>query len=437
MLRRVRLFVAMVDVLAVAGALLLYALQPNIDAASAQATICLVALSLAMHAMPYQRPTRGSSGSIAFVPILASLVLSPSWLSVVAVAACMAAIELWAGRAPIKIAFNIGQHSLCAALAALVFRFAGGTALLVNQDFQILPIVLAGATFMLANSLAVSTVVGLSESKSILQVWRANSASGVVYDLLALPVVYAFARVYIEWGVTGTLLLAVPLLGMRQLYKTNWLLEKTNRELLELMVAAIEARDPYTSGHSRRVARYAGLVARAMGLGGKELERVSVAALLHDVGKIHEVFAPILQKPGRLTSEEQAVMETHPAKSVELIRNVSHLQDILPAVLHHHENWDGTGYPHGLAGELIPLGARIIRFADTIDAMTSDRPYRAALTKAEVRAELVRCRGSQFDPAICDALLSSVYFDRLFDSTGVVTPLASAIISRKKRLQSA
>jgi HD-GYP domain-containing protein (c-di-GMP phosphodiesterase class II) len=206
----------------------------------------------------------------------------------------------------------------------------------------------------------------------------------------------------------------IPLLGARQLYKTNWQLEKTNQELLELMVAAIEARDPYTSGHSRRVAENARLISRALGLREREIDRIVVAALLHDVGKIHEVFGALLSKPGKLTAEEHAVMRTHPIKSEELARNVSSLKDILPAIRHHHENWDGSGYPDGLFGSAIPLASRIIMFADTIDAMTTDRPYRAALDEKAVRAELERHRGKQFDPKLYDTLIASPLFSVLF-----------------------
>jgi putative nucleotidyltransferase with HDIG domain len=219
---------------------------------------------------------------------------------------------------------------------------------------------------------------------------------------------------YTQYGIVGAFIFAVPLLGIRQLYKVTGQLEQTNRELLELMVAAIEARDPYTSGHSRRVAEKARIIARSIGLRDKEIQRISAAALLHDVGKIHEVFGPILSKPGRLTPEEQVIMRTHPVKSAELASKVTELRDVVPLIRHHHENWDGTGYPDGLRGEEIPLGSRIIMFADTIDAMTTDRPYRAALDAPAVRKELLRFRETQFDPTICDALLRSPEYSKLF-----------------------
>jgi ribonuclease P protein subunit RPR2 len=132
-------------------------------------------------------------------------------------------------------------------------------------------------------------------------------------------------------------------------------------------------------------------------------------------------------------------MQTHPAKSAELVATVSQLRDLVAPVRHHHENWDGTGYPDGLAGEAIPLASRIIIFADTIDAMTTDRPYRLAMGEAEVRAELQKCRGTQFDPRICDELLASPYFSLLFapegrDSQGAIsrrfTPARARVVAR-------
>jgi HD-GYP domain-containing protein (c-di-GMP phosphodiesterase class II) len=226
------------------------------------------------------------------------------------------------------------------------------------------------------------------------------------YDLLAFPLIFFFAFIYSRFGPELSAALALPMLGMRQLYKTNVALQKINEELLQLMVAAIEARDPYTSGHSQRVARYAKLIAKSAGLGSRTTERVMIAALLHDVGKIYEEFAPILRKPGRLTDDEFEVMKTHASRGSALVCKVSHFEDLVPMVQSHHESWDGRGYPDGVSGDAIPTGARVIALADTIDAMSTSRPYRPALSESEVRAELERESGRQFDPRICKALLN-------------------------------
>jgi putative nucleotidyltransferase with HDIG domain len=174
------------------------------------------------------------------------------------------------------------------------------------------------------------------------------------------------------------------------------------------MVKAIEARDPYTSGHSQRVARFAEVLAQQLGLGAKTVEQVRTAALLHDVGKIHEEYAPLLRKEGKLDATERALMQTHATRSAELVGTISGFRGaIVEAVRHHHERFDGSGYPMGFAGKAIPVGARIIMIADTVDAMTTDRPYRKALTYDQVTAELQRCSGSQFDPELVELFLQS------------------------------
>jgi putative nucleotidyltransferase with HDIG domain len=317
-------------------------------------------------------------------------------------------------KSPIKAAFNTAQQSLSVSLGILAYLALGGTALSKIQDSSSLSLFGLFLVFFLTNSICVAGAVGMVSGRNAWAIWKQNTLSALPYDFLSLPVILFFVWIFTEYGVVGAFVLAVPLLGLRQLYKVNWQLEQTNRELLELMVAAIEARDPYTSGHSRRVAEKARVIAHALGLRDKEIERIVAGALLHDVGKIHEVFGPVLSKPGRLTAEEQVIMRTHPVKSAELASTVTQLRDVVPLIRHHHENWDGTGYPDGLKGEEIPLGSRIIMFADTIDAMTTDRPYRAALDAASVRKELLRCKGSQFDPTICDALLRSPEYSRLF-----------------------
>jgi HD-GYP domain-containing protein (c-di-GMP phosphodiesterase class II) len=147
------------------------------------------------------------------------------------------------------------------------------------------------------------------------------------------------------------------------------------------------------------------------------------------------VFASILRKPDKLTPEEWAIMQTHPIRSAELVAKVTQLKDALGPVRHHHENWDGSGYPDGLAGEEIPLGARIIMFADTVDAMTTDRPYRRAMAPDQVRDEFIRQRGRQFDPEICDRLLASPQFGLLFvDPTKLGTPPFFPRLERAKKL---
>jgi HD-GYP domain-containing protein (c-di-GMP phosphodiesterase class II) len=151
----------------------------------------------------------------------------------------------------------------------------------------------------------------------------------------------------------------------------------------------------------------------------ERVERVQVAALLHDVGKIDERFARILAKEGRLSPEEWDIMKSHPVRGAELVGLLTSLKDIVPAVRHHHENWDGTGYPDCVKGEAIPLASRIIMFADTLDAITTDRPYRKALDAEEARKEFIKFRGKQFDPHICDVVVSPEVWAELYGAVEV------------------
>jgi HD-GYP domain-containing protein (c-di-GMP phosphodiesterase class II) len=171
---------------------------------------------------------------------------------------------------------------------------------------------------------------------------------------------------------------------------------------LHALSAAIDAKDPYTRGHSERVACLSQLIAREMGMGAEHAERVRIAGLVHDVGKIG-VPEAILRKAGSLTDEEFAAIKRHPEIGHEILKGISLLGDTLPGVLHHHERWDGRGYPHGLRGAQVPQIARIIGLADTFDAMSSSRSYRPALARALVRVEISKCSGTQFDPEVVEA----------------------------------
>ena len=182
-------------------------------------------------------------------------------------------------------------------------------------------------------------------------------------------------------------------------------LERSYDITLEAMGDALDLRDQETEGHSRRVTAYTNTLAQAMGLNSEELRVIARGAFLHDIGKIATPDA-ILLKPGRLTAEEMAIMKEHCQRGYEMVRKISFLRDAAEIVYAHQEQFDGNGYPRGLRGEEIPLGARIFAIADTLDAMTSDRPYRKGTSFETARDEIIRCAGSQFDPQIVEIFLS-------------------------------
>jgi putative nucleotidyltransferase with HDIG domain len=172
---------------------------------------------------------------------------------------------------------------------------------------------------------------------------------------------------------------------------------------IRMLAAAIDEKDPYTRGHSGRVAKYSIIIAQQLGLGSTELEKIRISALLHDVGKIG-VDDRVLKKPGALTTEEFDLMKQHPLKGANIMRPVAQLKEMLPGIELHHEHVDGGGYPHGLQGDEIPLMARIIAVADTLDAMTTNRPYQSAMDLEFAMNRILALVSTKFDPAVVQAL---------------------------------
>jgi response regulator RpfG family c-di-GMP phosphodiesterase len=192
-------------------------------------------------------------------------------------------------------------------------------------------------------------------------------------------------------------------------------LEQTFLQTIESLVSALEAKDEYTKGHSERVMQWALILGGLMKLGRDEMENLRRAALLHDIGKIG-LDLSALQKPQPLSAEEYERFKLHPVLGKRILEPIEFLRGATPAVLHHHEHWDGQGYPLGLAGEEIPLGGRILGIADAFEVMVTDRVYRQALSLDEARAELQRCAGKQFDPTIIARFLDWLAgFDSLAD----------------------
>ncbi len=183
---------------------------------------------------------------------------------------------------------------------------------------------------------------------------------------------------------------------------------------LEALTASIDAKDRYTCGHSRRVAHLSHRLALAIGMSEEDSDRVRIAGLVHDVGKIG-VPEGVLTKNGRLSDEEFEAIKKHPEIGHRILKDIRLLTDVLPGVLHHHERYDGKGYPYGLSGEAIPRLARIIALADTFDAMNSNRSYRAAMPRGETLAEIQRCSGAQFDPEMAKAFVTLDFaeYDRM------------------------
>ncbi len=388
----------------------------------------------------------GAKGSTSFVVHLAAGILFGGFWGGVVTATSVALNELASGRRPAALLFNVAQYSSAVMLALLAYHLVGGA--LPPAYLQVVGSVDSGAlqrdfflffvyaaTYFAVNSMAVSGVVAISSDRSFRDVWNLNTRGVIGYDLgasaVALFLTWLYTRFEVSWGLgpLGLIGVVLPIVAVRHVYGLYHQLQDSGQELLQVMVKAIEARDPYTSGHSLRVSQLSRVIALEMGLQIKDVEQVHTAALLHDVGKIHEEFAPLLRKEDRLTPDETALMQTHSLRSAELVGIISKFRGFIQdSVRHHHERWDGKGYPHGLSGSEIPLAARIILVADTIDAMTTDRPYRKRLPLEVVIAELQKCRGSQFDPEVVELVVSSVAVRRLI-TLGAESPAMPATVN--------
>jgi putative nucleotidyltransferase with HDIG domain len=265
---------------------------------------------------------------------------------------------------------------------------------------QLWPFVSFGLVFLAANHAAVSLAITLSQGVPFRRVWQqllANTGASL-NDILISPIALAVAFLYVQFGLAGLLIILLPMLFIRYSYLTTSKLRESNADLLTALVKAIEIRDPYTSGHSLRVSQLAQNIAEELGLNRLAVDRIANAALLHDIGKIESVYTEILRKPGALTAEERAIMESHVTRGVQLLKDLSSVPDeVVHIVRHHHEREDGKGYPDGLLGDEIPIGSKIIVLCDAVDAMLSDRPYRDALPLSVVLEQLEIHAGRQFD----------------------------------------
>ncbi len=403
-------------VLVVAGGALLLLLGGTYNPIGGQAQFwntvgVLLGTGLLAEAVALQLRHGTTRSAVSFVPFLAALVLvGPTWAMVIAGSTELVAETLLRRKAIIKIIHNSSKEVIAIGAAGLLYSAAGGVPVLAagqlmaaefTRYFNIPGFLAASVAYFVVTNGLTATAVSLSMDVEISEVWNQMVGKVMVENVLSSSISVLLAYLYVALGIFGLVLVLAPLFFVRHAHQNALRLEQTNRDLLELMVKSIEARDPYTSGHSLRVAAYARALARALGLTLKEIEQIETAALLHDVGKIYEEFAPILRKEGKMDEDERLLMHTHPGRSAELVGTISSLRGhVEKCVRAHHESYDGGGYPDGLAGDEIPIGARIIMIADTADAMMTDRPYRKAMDYDRVVSELERFSGTQFDPVV-------------------------------------
>lgn len=309
-----------------------------------------------------------------------------------------------------KVIYNIGTLALSTGAAEAVLK----SGWLPGP----LDVVAGTVTYFIVNTVLISAVLALLSHRALPAIWVEN------YRWMAPQHIAIAIAGYVLGGVAGqmgwsTLLVALPLPMLHYTYslfgkttqKHTEELQQLSDDLIKTLAAVVDARDAYTFGHSTHVARYSAALAEQMGYTPDEVARLHRSALLHDIGKVG-IPERILFKPGRLTPDEFELMKMHTTIGHEIIQNIPSLKDAAKLALLHHERWNGGGYPLGLKGEEVDLDSRIVGVADTLDTILSDRPYRRGCTLEEAMAEIRRCTGTQFDPAVVAAL------ERLVQSKG-------------------
>ena len=299
-----------------------------------------------------------------------------------------------------KTVFNISQYIINAGVAGLIYEYINN---LYNFGFKVFnPI--AGSVcliiYLLLNSFFMAVLMSILLKEKLSFIWK-NYLLGFFNIALVslLGIVIAFS--YDSYGSGGILLFFIPLMFARYTFKLYLDMRKNYFETLNVLVRAIEASDPYTSGHSMRVSAYAEAIAKQIGLPQNKIDLIKSAALLHDIGKIG-IDKNILNKKGRLEDEEFEKIKSHPEIGASIISDLSYLSNISGIIRHHHERNDGKGYPDGLSYDNIPLETSILTIADSFDAMTTNRPYRSSLSLETALQEIKDNEGTQFNPDIVD-----------------------------------
>ncbi|MEA3408232.1 MAG: HD-GYP domain-containing protein [Chloroflexota bacterium] len=352
---------------------------------------------------PIVLPSRGNAEiTVSCIFKTAAAMIFGPWVTVLITLLGTLMAELVIRREWYKLVFNVSEMVITSASLGLGYHFLCDG----RPDPFASPQNAAAAAaivliYILINVGLMTGLLSLLNRVSFAYVYRANFQSSIWNNLTLIPIgaLLAHLWLYQPWSV---MFLVLPIVVVRQSFQFIGELQEQTRQTLIRMADAIDQRDPSTYQHSRRVASISRSIARELGLSEDEAETIFMAGRLHDLGKIG-MSNNLLYKPGRFTQKERAEFRRHPAISAELLESFRLFEEGRALVLHHHERWDGKGYPAGIAGEEIPLGSRIICVADSFDAMISWRPYRSPLSLERAMREITENKGAQFDPQVVDA----------------------------------
>jgi putative nucleotidyltransferase with HDIG domain len=352
---------------------------------------------------------RGGASIYASSPLdLAAIVLlgPPAAVLVEAIASFFSEVIIQR-RAAVKYAFNVPLLIMTMGAAAVVYWAFPASWTSVESPRFLVPLGACSVVYYLVNTVSISVIVALRGRKNVLHIWKHNYLWTFFHIFAFIPIGAIVALVYTAFGMWTLTLFIIPIYLARYTFKLYVEMKEAHINTVAALTSAIDASDPYTHGHSYRVSRYALRLGRALGLSARDLEILEYGALLHDIGKI-AIEHEILLKKERLSDQEFLSLKQHPTIGADIVENLKFLREAAVLVRYHHEQPNGRGYPEGLKGDDVPLGARVILVSDAFDAMTSDRPYRKGLAVERVVEQFEKYRGEQFDREIADVLLDLI-----------------------------
>ncbi len=426
---KVYMYIAVLMLVALLASALTYRISPSNFPKSSYEWIGLAALilmTILTEGFSISLYVGNTSISTTAVPLIASFILfGPSGSLISSAAyAVTAAIKF---KSPFnRFVFNFSNHVIAGMLVNIMIATSGALFHDWNIGMQLLYTLAASIIIYFITTSLISVGMGIDLKQSPLEIWKEQYQWMVLYYIGIGFVSYSLIFGYHYANLLGIVFLAVPLLLLRfsqaqyvghtrdivnTLRKKNQELEKSAEEINELnegllttLSEIIDLRDPYVLGHSRLVSVYATEIAKVLNINQKQIELVRKAGLLHDIGKLG-IPMELLTKPSSLTPKEYETIKTHAALGGDLVKNTPSLRPLEPIIRHHHERYDGNGYPDKIAGNQIVIEARVVAVADAIEAMSSDRPYRRALKPDKVKRELFEHSGTQFDPLVVDAAI--------------------------------
>jgi len=345
---------------------------------------------------------RGGSVTVSLAVNAASILLFQPFV-VIFITIARDLFLLFKGNNRIKNLFNISQVSVSTGVAAIVYRLL--TPASPDFSFGHIPAFIAAMlVIFLLNPAFVTLILALTQDEKPYAIWLVNLKWCTLNFISMAPLGALIAVIYINIGFWGLVLFLLPLILARHTFQSYMQMRQTFLDTIKSLSVAIDAKDPYTKGHSSRVANYVVSLAREMKMPEDKVEMLQYIALIHDVGKV-SIPEDILKKDQLLSDEEFGIMRTHCEAGAEVLQSIKFFAPASDVIRHHHERWDGLGYPDHIKGEDIPISARILAVADAFDAMTSDRPYRKALKPDIALKELEEGAGSQFDPKVVKAFM--------------------------------